>query len=640
MMRKIQIAALLAVVATFPCAADSAEYITTTLLPYETVTVSPSGTTTKNEKLTISTKLTASQYRACLNFDLDPVARSRPTKITEATLRMIGTSQVENTQVVRVFEANEQCTGPKIDRSVASWTIRTSGEEARTSSSGLRQAIEKAIETLPKTLSLFLRSESRNTNWSYGSIKPEGRDSDEKPRLIVTFEVEGDASIASGDTTDWTFFASGAPTVDKADDKAEIFHDLLPQSEPLVLGDDIIVIAGGKLERLSTNGVPCWPGVTVTNPGSRSAIDRQGWLYNFGSDRKIRVFDLDRNGALIGEVSLDFLPSDTKLDNALTIAPGGNIYFATSGTHSYIYGLTPWTAKAAPKQLLPIWRSRITTGGGATNIAVSPPGPDFMTYTLATEGFFALDAATGTRSETSKWKADKNWPRRNPVVSAGPEHEYAILAAGSSNGIVRAFSGDEWYWKQDLAVSQPTIDQAEEPCKSRVVAIAGGRFTRMNLCNGMKGEKENGDWCQSDKDKLAATSNIVLDGASNAYFWNGITGDSGKFYIYGPDCKLIMEQSLSGLEKKLTLRFAADGSVITRDGTILYALQRRVAGTTLNIGNAQLKNGYAYVGNAVRVSENTTLSAGMKVLIRGKQGVGFGNGFRVQSGAELAVQVQ
>lgn len=617
-MNKIHVAALLISCAGLASTAQASGSITTTLLPFKT---DPS-----RDLVISATEKHVSSNTACLHFDLGPVARSHPTKITGATLRVIGTSDVQNTQVVRVFETNEQCTGPKTDRSsVASWTIRASGEEARTSGDGLVDVVAEALKERTNTLSLFLRSESRNSNWSYGSITLVGEDSDKKPRLIVTFEVDGDTSIASGDTTDWIFYSAGKPPVV---DRTQIFTGLLADSEPLIHGDDVIVIAGGNVERLSTNGARRWPGVTISNPGMRSAIDRQGRLYNVGSDRQIRLFDLERNGEKIGEMPLDFLPNDTKLDKDLTVATGGNIYFATSGTHSYIYGLTPWTGKAAPKQLLPIWRTKTTTGGVATNVVVSPPGADFMTYTLAKEGFFALDAATGTKSDnTSEWKADRNWPRLNPVVSAGPEHEYAILAAGNSNGIVRAFSHGAWYWTQHLAVSQPTIDAKTNPSDPSIVAIAGGRFVRLDLLNG-------NERCHSDAG-LAATSNIILDGESNAYFWN-----NGTFYIYGPDCKLIKEEPLGDLGENLTLRFAADGSVITRHGTTLYALQRRVADQTLTIDNDQIKDGYAYVGNAVRVSANTTLTAGTKTLLRGKQSVGFGNGFQVESGAELLVQVQ
>lgn len=61
---------------------------------------------------------------------------------------------------------------------------------------------------------------------------------------------------------------------------------------------------------------------------------------------------------------------------------------------------------------------------------------------------------------------------------------------------------------------------------------------------------------------LGPTSNLVLDGEDNVYFWN-----NGVLLGYTKSCENFLRKPLTGLPKDLELLFAPDGTLYARTET-------------------------------------------------------------------------
>jgi hypothetical protein len=217
----------------------------------------------------------------------------------------------------------------------------------------------------------------------------------------------------------------------------------------------------------------------------------------------------------------------------------------------------------------------------------------------------------------------------HPLVVKGPERDYVFLSAYSnSDGILAAYSVKQAIWSKPGPVSRAIADRKEK----HVFVVQNSRLQSY--------DKFNGEQLCSSSEELAATSNLVMDGDDNVYFWN-----NGTFYGYTKDCKRFLMQKLEKLPKELELLFAPDGTLYafaamtpTQSGKqSLYSITPSQSTFTLDSDNVQTNT--IYSADTIRVANKLQLDATTNIILKAKDSISFGKPFTVKKGARLSCKI-
>jgi hypothetical protein len=139
--------------------------------------------------------------------------------------------------------------------------------------------------------------------------------------------------------------------------------------------------------------------------------------------------------------------------------------------------------------------------------------------------------------------------------------------------------------------------------------------------------------CTSARADMAATSNLVMDGADNVYFWN-----NGTFLGYTKDCKPLFEQKLSDLPERLELLFAPDGTLFARSETQRLSLILPTRPAVI-LDQDNLRSGTIYSADTIQVAKNLNLGRTANIILKAKDNISFGPGFSVKKGAQLRCKI-
>jgi hypothetical protein len=593
-------------------AVASAE-VTTTLLP----TRSESLPADQDKMLRIKAdENNKPEIRVRLTFNLGvlPVGAT----IKKATLQLVAPrgSEVQEVQEVQIFPDGGM-------QPVGRWTSRTDKCcSFAASSDSLRQTVEDAFVG-KKPLFLTLQSISTRSDWRYYSMADYGGTAANKPRLILEYvlptallerEQERDTT-----KTRWKFFPQPSNVGVKP-----FLSNLTIISNPAFYDGGIYLFAQPSSQKtmlyaLYAGGGNRWgPKEILVRPGSHALVSSAGRLYSVGEDRVV-IYDLENEGMAIKSVDRqDFKPALRP-----TLGPDGSLYAMPSGS-GYLYGFNP-----DPQEL---WRYRsdATKLADASRVTLSPDAGRYA-YVLTKVGKEThparIDAATGSPVVYDlKVKTNESHDLdlgfkgfHRPLAIKGRQADYVFLAAYTDqNGLLLAQSGGEVIWWKEGPVSQPIVDWQE----NNVLAVQNGSFRAYDKFSGK-------EVCSSAETNLATTSNLVMDGDGDVYFWN-----NGSLLGYANDCKNILQQKLSGLPQHLELLFAPDGTLYARtDRNDLYTITPTVKEVTLE--KANLHTDTIYSAEAIKVAPNLRVETGTNLFLKAQDHISFGPGFTIMRGASL-----
>ena len=596
--------------------------ITTTLLPVKAEST-PGGA---GDILKISANNSdpiQSTSSALLTFD--PRGIPQQATIKKATLRLVGKTNTTNPQLVKVTVDAQQ-------DSIGQWTAVPGGSVFSATSDSLRQVIATRVQT-QKTFALTLTSKSRLSDWDYCALSKTAYPSSSKPRLIVEYELPAsvDAPFESyaPTRTSWCFFAV-SPRRLAAQTQVKI-KPFLSQvtiiSNPAFYQGDMYLFGKPTSEEtrlydLSPGGAKPWSTPIPVVPGSYALATETGRLYSLGENR-IVLYDLEKQG----EKSKEADAPDLKLSVPPTLGADGSLYFVRSG-YGYVYGLNPDQQE--------IWRYPAEERTGAATVSRITLSPDAQryAYTLTRRdnknALVRINAADGSAVSTTL--SDKFTEFHRPIVVKGPEQDYVVVGAYSqSDGTLSVYSPEadptgavrlEKLWEKQGPVSQPIVDRDGK----RVFAVQNGRLEAYNILNGQ-------EVCKSAETALEATSNLVLDGEENVYFWN-----NGELLGYRPICLTFFRKLLGNLPKDLELLFAPDGTLYARTAAQqLFSLTLNLSELTLE--QAQVQTNTIYSGETLQVASNVRVSKEMRLVLKAEKTISFNSGFSVEQGARLRCQI-
>ncbi len=541
---------------------------------------------------------------ARLRFDLQSIPAA--ADITGVTLRVEGQAVQENQadvnpQMVRIFTNKEGQGG-----SIGSWFAKGGDTVFTATSDAMRRSVVAARKA-GQTLTLWLRSKSRLSDWHYFSTQFYGTDTASQPRLIIEFSLDL-PTVAPPERTGWRFCKATSHF------KAKPFaggYGML--SNPVFYNGNVFFFAKPDADHtalfaLHFNGNERWRRDIEDPPAQYARVGYEGTLYSIGRQRVAR-YNLNQNG-LPGERTTI---AGLKLALPPALGTDGSLYFTHEG---YAYGLNALMQE--------LWRyPQKGTGSAFSPIVLAPPAQQraYIVARVNNQNYLTpLNCAFGRLTDLPF--ANKYTDFHTPVVIAGDgaTSDYVYLAANSqSDGVLACYSGEEQIWSAPGPVSQPVATADGR----RLVAVQNGKLKVFDRLNGRT-------MAVSTRDNLAATSNPVLDGDDNVYFWN-----NGIFYGFDKTCKLLTAQQLPGLAERLALEFAPDGTLYARN---LKTRQLTLILPTLNkltVKPDNLQTDTIYSADTVRIAPNLTLSRNINIALKARDRISIGRGFTVKKGARL-----
>jgi len=191
-----------------------------------------------------------------------------------------------------------------------------------------------------------------------------------------------------------------------------------------------------------------------------------------------------------------------------------------------------------------------------------------------------------------------------------------------------------------------------------VAEIANGSITSINIVDSGQGYRKPP---VVRFNKLHTTSNLVMDGGDNIYFW-----DNGYLHGYNSDGECLFKEvdltkkglegqrpavpekvsdtgtaarnkESSGPEQFIRLMLGPDGTLWAnnKSGDSLYAFKPSFAEENPTLTQNDIQTNTVYRVNGTLAVGSLKLESGTQILLQAKQGISFKKGFVVQKGAEL-----
>lgn len=507
--------------------------------------------------------------------------------------------------------------GDSSQDSIGAWTAIPGEAIFSTASDSLRQPIEAAIKAR-KPVAFQLKSTSRLSDWDYYALpppdNPSAYPSSFKPRLIIAYERPATLEVPTPTRTAWKFFPTPPTQV-----KVKPVFDKVPIiSNPAFYQGGMYLFGHPTSQKpslyaLSTSGAEQWRKEIQGTPGSHALVTDTGRFYSVGENRLV-LYDLEKQGEIKREVAF----TDVKLAVPPTLGADGSLYFVPSG-YGYVYGINPDQHE--------IWRYPEQEGTGSATVSRITLSPEAQHYayllTRRNNKNTLVRINTTDGSATTVAISDTFTDFHRPVVVKGPEHDYIVVSAYSqSDGTLSVYSGGAVLWEHRGPVSQPIVDRAGK----QVFVIQRGRFQAYDILNGTA-------LCTSERIDLAATSNLVLAGEENLYFWN-----NGTLFGYRDDCLPLFHHPLSNLPQNLELLFGPDGMLYARTAEQKLS-SLTPSQPTLTIEPAQVQTDTVYSAETIQVAKNLQVSKETQLILKAEKTIAFGPGFSVQKGARMRCQI-
>ena len=324
----------------------------------------------------------------------------------------------------------------------------------------------------------------------------------------------------------------------------------------------------------------------------------------------------------------------------LTVGNDGSLFLAVKQTKDktesyHIHGLTPDLQPFLNAGPLGVGAERIST------VSVSADGRNI--FAQNPEG--ALVVNIPDPSITQKVNL--------PTALSASEAYYHTPVAGRDKGIMvfanfsgNAGKGTVWgvsaalksIWDSDSSMSLPT--QPVLSTDDKVYFIQDGvlKGHTYDLIGNPEAITLN-----NGKDNLNSTSNLVVDGADNIYFWDngtiwGIDTHAGNVF----STQINTKDSTTGPEKVQRLMLSPDGTLWANNnnGNELFALKPSYASDDLTLEQKDIKTQTVYrTENDLRAG-SLVVDAGTQFLFQAGHSIRLDKGFTVQKGASLLIRTE
>ena len=656
---------LLALLVMIPAPAQSATQLTRTLLP-----VKESGATAENYLWAQSSPGKA----IFLQFDLNALPSGLPkTAFTRCTLRLVARNVVyqpsddPNTGAQKVIvkgwladDAMTRAVGTK--SIIALSTISKAQPVALKASDSLLSAVSEAYTSEKKLLSLALVTETNKASSLFYSTKQSGDAPSNIPRLVIEY-TPGSPSLLETlgwpqhqqnpehtGRSEWIPFKnpSGFTLATIELQKGSI------ADYPLIHRGNLYIVhkveAADFLVALDFKGKELWRKDIGTGVVQRSPVISRNGIFYVVTENSIAGYDLNRSGQQVAVYPQQGnLPGSLSAYTDLTMGNDGSLFLALKeGDANYLYGFTP--------DLKPFLKSGPFSTGQEkiSTITVSPEGRTIFFQTP--KGAVTIDITDPAKERIVALKQDNVPPweyYHTPVAGpAGGVMVFSDFTSSANKGNVWAYTPDEkriWNAPGTL-IPQPVLGS-----NGGVYYLQNGALQRHQYDRLGKGEDPVGKG-------LNTTSNMVMDGADNVYFW-----DNGYLYGYSSSGKSLFDKAdfTNGpeLEKKrstdpeevsagkkaprvaasmgpeqfIRLMAGPDGTLWAnnKNGSTLFAFTPNVAEQGLELTQQDMKTRTVYRTSGTLTVGAVTLEPGSQMLFQARKGMAFSRGFRVQNGASL-----
>jgi outer membrane protein assembly factor BamB len=375
-------------------------------------------------------------------------------------------------------------------------------------------------------------------------------------------------------------------------------------------------------------------------------ISRSGIMYVV-TENQIAAYDLKQDGKslVVSDNQKKDVPVLYTINSSaqeklsaytdVTLGNDGSLFLALArGDASYIYGFTP--------DLKPFLQAGPFATGAQkiSTITVSSDGRKIFGQTP--DGALVIDIANPSdqRRIALGSKQDKPFDYYH-VPLAGPAGDLMIFSdftgkaqAANIRGITAAKS--VWSAAGKLS-SQPVLGS-----NGVVYFIEDGKLKTH------KYDQTGAVEVAGSGVGLNATSNLVMDGADNIYFW-----DNGYLHGYYPDGKplfpkfavtagIIPERgkTIEGPEQFIRLTLAPDGTiwVNNRSGDTLFALKPSYAVTDPTLQQKDIKSQTVYRSEGKLTVGALAIDGNKQLILQAQKGIGFAAGFKVQTGSTIAAR--
>jgi hypothetical protein len=382
---------------------------------------------------------------------------------------------------------------------------------------------------------------------------------------------------------------------------------------------------------------------TVQRP---PAISTRGVLY-VATEKGIGAYDVTRGGEAMSAYALQGRLSDF---TDMTIGNDGSVFVAVRNNDlNYIYGFTP--------ALLPFLKAGPFRSGEhkISTVTVSPDGRRLFAQTADSAVVIDIVEPSTVRRVALTNPGSTPWEYYHTPV-AGPDGGTVIFSDFTStdnkgnvwgSGVTPKDSRTIWSATGTL-VPQPVLGSNGLVYYIQDGALRGHTYNRIGQASISVGSNLN------------TTSNLVMDGANNIYFWdNGVllgydsvgvrlfelagVNDMDKKRKQDPETlsdTIKAKRSSSGPEQFIRLLLAPDGTLWAnnRRASELFAFIPTYA-TIDPVLTAKLNTHTVYrAGGVVTVGPGVAVQKGTQILLQGQNGVAFPPGFAVDSGATLLVR--
>lgn len=587
-----------------------------------------------------------------LKLDLNALpAAFDPNNLLRCTLRLVADNVVfdqgPTTGGQLILVKGRTAADPNSPTIVSLSTLTPTKKVALQSNDDLCKAVSDKYGSGDNVLSLTLFTESHKASSTFYSSSNFDSNPSNMPRLVLEYKPRPPGIL---ETLSWSqrqhdpehtgrgpwipFTAPAGFTIQKValppilDDKGNPVSGGAIADYPQIYRGNIYLIYQAARNYLIcldfTGRNKLWQKDIGTGTIQRSpVISRQGVLYAV-TEQQIAAYDLNRNGEPAASYALTGKLSDY---TDLTAANDGSLYLALKqDTLNYIYGFTP---KLAPFLQAGPFRKRIST------VTINVQGNEIFAETE--DGAVVVDVSNPSRQLTHSWPGAWEYYNTPLAGPAGGVMIFSDFTSTANKGDVRGY-GSKQIWKSDrkTLTPQPVLGTNE-----LVYFIQGGKLL---------GQKYDKWWSPTiDADSgLSTTSNLVMDGANNIYFWS-----NGTFYGYKPDgtalfkpivaAQSVQERKGDGPETFIRLSVAPDGTVWAnnKNESGMFAFQPTYAQNDLTITNKDLLTQTAFraTGKLTVVGPDAVLQNETVTLFEAGNSISFSGGFRVQNGAGLLCRI-
>jgi hypothetical protein len=545
---------------------------------------------------------------------------------------------------------------------VALSTLTRTNTVARQAAEELRKAIYQQYSSADKKISLRLFSESHKSSTLFYSTASFGDSQSNIPRLVIEYTLRPPALLDAlawaqyqrnpehTGRNPWTPFQNpNGFTLLKIDMPRINGRSGSIADYPLIYQGNLYLVytvpESNYLIALDFKGNELWRRDLGKGTIQRSpVISSEGRLYVVADD-KIAGYDLNASGRLTSSYSLPGTLSDF---TDLTVGNDGSLFAGVKENGvNFIYGFTPGLNPFLKSGPFGKGQDKIST------VTVSADGQQIVAQTPGAAVIIDIVDPSRIQKVRLTYNTDNPWEYYHVPVAgpAGGVVVYSDFTSTANKGNVWGSKGARRLWSAaGTLIPQPVLGSNEIVYYIQGGALQGHQYDRLGSVAISKG------------DGLNTTSNLVMDGANNIYFW-----DNGNLQGYSPKGDPLFEKAsftgASGLEKEraadpetlpdarkanrstvaagpeqfIRLMLGADGTLWAnnRSGAALYAFMPQYAmSDPVLTQTLQTQTAYRATGT-LTVGKDVTVPAGTQVLFQAQKGISFPAGFAVAKGASI-----